>query len=126
MFGVANVASAVAFAQVCSAEAASCTRESKGLMLYWWLQLFAWATAATVRVDPNASDDLEDPHGGAAFAFWGLAALVISLFAAYVARARGAVTLFCFPCHVTRPRVLMRVAFRLGTLKPHERSDGYV
>lgn len=83
LWGAANALSALGFATRCSAEARARAPESKLLRLYWALQFGAWFTAATVRLDPNASDGLHDPRGGAAGAFWALGTLVSLLFFSY-------------------------------------------
>lgn len=83
LWGAANALSSLGFAVLCGAEARAQVPETFGLRLFWALQLGAWGAAATVRLDPNASDGLHAPRGGAAGAFWALGSLVALLCFSY-------------------------------------------
>jgi len=79
-----NVVGLLAFSALCTQEARHSVRESWVLRLYWLLMVGSWGAAVVVRSDALASDGLaQHPTNPASLCFYGLAAAVLALGAAY-------------------------------------------
>lgn len=79
-----NAAGLAAFGCLCAQEARRGVHESAALRLYWLLLACSWGAAVVVRCDALASDGLAArPADAASLCFYGLAAAVLALGAAY-------------------------------------------
>jgi len=79
-----NVVGLLAFSALCAQEARQSGRESWALRFYWLLVEGSWGAAVVVRSDSLASDGLaQHPTNPASLCFYGLAAAVLALGAAY-------------------------------------------
>lgn len=79
-----NVVGLLAFSALCAQEARHSVRESWALRFYWLLVVGSWGADVVVRSDSLASDGLaQHPTNPASLCFYGLAAAVLALGAAY-------------------------------------------